>query len=39
MTKDDRFISVPRRNEIKRGLLLAIIAEAGLTKQEFLDLL
>jgi predicted RNA binding protein YcfA (HicA-like mRNA interferase family) len=31
--------TVPRHNEIRRGTLLAIIEEAGLTKEEFLKLL
>jgi hypothetical protein len=31
--------SVPRKNELGKGLLLQIIAECGLTKKEFLDLL
>lgn len=30
---------VPRHAEIKRSTLLKIIAEAGLTKEEFLELL
>lgn len=30
---------VPRHKEIKRGTLLKIITEAGLTKEEFLELL
>jgi predicted RNA binding protein YcfA (HicA-like mRNA interferase family) len=34
-----RFVVVPRANEIKRGTLIAIIDEAGLTKEEFLKLL
>jgi predicted RNA binding protein YcfA (HicA-like mRNA interferase family) len=33
------FATVPRKNEIKRGTLLSIIEEAGLTKEEFLKLL
>lgn len=31
--------SVPRKNEIGKGLLLQIIADCGLTKKEFLELL
>ncbi len=30
---------VPRHKEIRRSTLLKIIAEAGLTKEEFLELL
>jgi hypothetical protein len=30
---------VPRHNEIKRGTLMAIMTEAGLSKEEFLQLL
>jgi predicted RNA binding protein YcfA (HicA-like mRNA interferase family) len=33
------FATVPRKNEIKRGTLLSIIEEVGLTKEEFLKLL
>jgi predicted RNA binding protein YcfA (HicA-like mRNA interferase family) len=32
-------VPVPRHDQIKRGLLLEITAEAGLTKEEFLKLL
>jgi len=32
-------VPVPKLKEIKGGLLLAIIEEAGLTKEEFLALL
>jgi predicted RNA binding protein YcfA (HicA-like mRNA interferase family) len=31
--------SVPRKNELGKGLLLQIISDCGLTKKEFLDLL
>jgi predicted RNA binding protein YcfA (HicA-like mRNA interferase family) len=31
--------SIPRKNELGRGLLLAIIKDCGLTKEEFLKLL
>ncbi len=34
-----RFLVVPRKDEIKRGTLLSIVEEAGLTKEEFLKLL
>jgi len=36
---DDRSLTVPRHDEIRRGTLLRIIEEAGLTKEEFLKLL
>ena len=39
LVKSDCVLPIPRHDEIKRGLLLAIIEEAGLTKAEFLDLL
>jgi len=39
LAKGDRVVPVPRHDQIKRGLLLEIIAEAGLTKDEFLRLL
>jgi predicted RNA binding protein YcfA (HicA-like mRNA interferase family) len=32
-------VPVPKHKEIKRGLLMEIISEAGLTKEEFLGLL
>jgi predicted RNA binding protein YcfA (HicA-like mRNA interferase family) len=31
--------AVPRKNELGKGLLLEIIAECGLTKNDFLELL
>ena len=34
-----RFVVVPRKDEIKRGTLLSILEEAGLTKEGFLKLL
>ena len=39
LLKDEQVVPVPKRDQIKRGLLLEIIAEAGLTKEEFLQLL
>ena len=39
MVKGETVVPVPRHDEIKRGTLLAIIVEAGLTKDEFLGLL
>ncbi|MFI5449908.1 MAG: type II toxin-antitoxin system HicA family toxin [Candidatus Bathyarchaeia archaeon] len=35
----DRSLTVPRHDEIRRGTLLRIIEEAGLTKEDFLKLL
>jgi hypothetical protein len=32
-------VTVPRQNEIRPGLLLEIIGEMGLTKEQFLELL
>jgi len=32
-------VPVPKHEEIKRGLLMEIISEAGLTKEEFLRLI
>jgi len=32
-------LTVPRHDEIRRGTLMKIIEEAGLTKEQFLDLL
>jgi len=31
--------SIPRKDELGKGLLLQIISDCGLTKKEFLDLL
>ncbi len=39
LVKDDLVVPVPKHAEIKRGLLMEIITEAGLTKEEFLRLL
>jgi predicted RNA binding protein YcfA (HicA-like mRNA interferase family) len=39
LAKDDKVVPVPRHAQIKRGLLLEIITEAGLTRDEFLRLL
>ena len=38
LVKDDIVVPVPKHEEIKRGLLIEIISEAGLTKEEFLEL-
>ena len=39
LIKDERIVPIPRHDEIKKGLLMEIIVEAGLTKEEFLQLL
>ena len=39
LIKDERIVPVPRHEQIKKGLLMEIIAEAGLTKEEFIKLL
>jgi predicted RNA binding protein YcfA (HicA-like mRNA interferase family) len=39
LVKGDCVLPIPKHDEIKRGLLMAIIEEAGLTKEEFLKLL
>jgi predicted RNA binding protein YcfA (HicA-like mRNA interferase family) len=39
LIKDEYIMPVPKHREIKRGLLMEIIAEAGLTRGEFLKLL
>ena len=39
LVKNEYIVPVPKHQEIKRGLLLEIIAEANLTKEEFLKLL
>jgi predicted RNA binding protein YcfA (HicA-like mRNA interferase family) len=39
LVKGDCVLPVPKHTEIKRGLLIAIIEEAGLTRNEFLKLL
>jgi predicted RNA binding protein YcfA (HicA-like mRNA interferase family) len=39
LAKDERIVPVPKHEQIKIGLLMAIIEEAGLTKEEFLELL
>jgi predicted RNA binding protein YcfA (HicA-like mRNA interferase family) len=38
LVKDERIVIVSRDAEIKRGLLMEIITEAGLMKEEFLQL-
>ena len=39
LVKEEYIVPVPKHREIKRGLLRAIITEAGLTREEFLKLL
>jgi predicted RNA binding protein YcfA (HicA-like mRNA interferase family) len=39
LAKNERIVPVPKHDQIKRGLLMAIIEEAGLTKEEFQKLL
>jgi len=39
LTDGKHKITIPRHETIKKGTLLAIIQQAGLTKQEFLKLL
>jgi len=39
LVRDETIVPVPKHEQIKRGLLLEIIAEAGMTKNEFLKLL
>lgn len=39
LVKEEYVVPIPRHREIKRGLLLAIIEEAGMTREEFLGLL
>ncbi len=39
LVKDEAVVPIPRHEEIKRGTLMAIITEAGMTKDEFLKLL
>lgn len=38
LLKGERIVPIPKHEQIKKGLLLAIIEEAGLTKEEFLQL-
>jgi predicted RNA binding protein YcfA (HicA-like mRNA interferase family) len=39
LQKAGRILTVPRHRTIRRGLLRALIRQAGLTVEEFLDLL
>ncbi len=36
---DGRHTTVPKHSEIRRGLLLAILRDVNITKEEFLELL
>jgi predicted RNA binding protein YcfA (HicA-like mRNA interferase family) len=36
---EGNFATVPRKSEIKRGTLLSIVEQCGLTKEDFLELL
>lgn len=38
LVKGERIVIVPLHREIKKGTLLAIIKQAGLTREEFLKL-
>jgi predicted RNA binding protein YcfA (HicA-like mRNA interferase family) len=39
LVKGDAVVPVPKHEQIKKGLLLEIIREAGLSKEEFLRLI
>jgi len=39
LVKDECVVPIPKHKEIKRGLLIEIISEAGFTREEFLRLL
>lgn len=39
LVKNECIVPVPKHEQIKKGLLMAIIEEAGLTKEEFQKLL
>jgi predicted RNA binding protein YcfA (HicA-like mRNA interferase family) len=39
LVKNEYIIPVPKHKEIKKGLLLEIIAEAGMTKEQFIKFL
>lgn len=39
LARGETVVPVPGHDEIKRGTLMAIITEAGLDKDEFLDLI
>lgn len=38
-SQNGKSLTIPRHDEVRRGTLLHIIEEAGLTKEEFLKLL
>lgn len=37
--QEGRFAVVPRKDDLKPGTLLSLIEQAGLTKEEFIELL
>jgi predicted RNA binding protein YcfA (HicA-like mRNA interferase family) len=39
LVKNEYVVPIPKHKEIKRGLLIEIMAEAGLTKEESIKLL
>ena len=39
VVKEEYIVPIPKHKEIKRGLLLEIISEAGLSREDFLKLL
>jgi len=39
LVKNEYIVPVPKHKEVKRGLLLEIIAEPGMTKEQFIKLL
>jgi predicted RNA binding protein YcfA (HicA-like mRNA interferase family) len=39
LVKEDVIVPVPKHQEIKKGLLLEIITEAGLSREEFMQLI
>jgi predicted RNA binding protein YcfA (HicA-like mRNA interferase family) len=39
LVKNERIVPIPKHEQIKKGLLMTIIEEAGLTKEEFQKLL
>jgi predicted RNA binding protein YcfA (HicA-like mRNA interferase family) len=39
LVKDEYIVPVPKHKENEKGLLLEIIAEAGMTKEQFIKLL
>jgi hypothetical protein len=39
LVKDEHVVPAPRHDQIKKGLLMETINEAGLTKEDFLKLI